>query len=67
MAYATINPYTGEKIVEFPFSTDDEVKNALETGGKAFSSWRGPSLTEAVFCKKLLIFFAEIVISLPES
>jgi len=40
MAYATINPYTGEKIVEFPFSTDDEVKNALETGGKAFSSWR---------------------------
>lgn len=46
MAYATINPYTGEKLLEFPFSTDDEVKTALEKGGKAFSFWRQTSFAD---------------------
>mgnify|MGYP000505862998 CR=1 FL=1 len=28
MAYATVNPYTGETLKEFPFATEQEVKAA---------------------------------------
>lgn len=40
MAYATINPFTGELIKEFPNATDVEVTQAIESAHQAFLSWR---------------------------
>lgn len=43
MAYATINPFTGELIKEFPNATDAEVTEAIESAHQAFLSWRTTS------------------------
>nr|VUD29928.1 Uncharacterised protein [Raoultella sp. NCTC 9187] len=36
MTYATINPFTGELIKEFPNATDAEVTEAIESAHQAF-------------------------------
>ncbi|BCV37335.1 MULTISPECIES: NAD-dependent succinate-semialdehyde dehydrogenase [Shewanella] len=46
MAYATINPFTGELIKEFPNATDAEVTQAIESAHQAFLSWRNTSFTD---------------------
>ncbi|QIJ05358.1 NAD-dependent succinate-semialdehyde dehydrogenase [Shewanella chilikensis] len=43
MAYATINPFTGELIKEFPNATDAEVTEAIESAHQAFLNWRNTS------------------------
>ena len=43
MTYATINPFTGELIKEFPNATDAEVTEAIESAHQAFLSWRNSS------------------------
>ncbi|HFV6142982.1 TPA: NAD-dependent succinate-semialdehyde dehydrogenase [Escherichia coli] len=43
MTYATINPFTGELIKEFPNATDAEVTDAIESAHQAFLSWRNTS------------------------
>lgn len=43
MAYATINPYTGEKIKTFPTATDSEVKDAISLADDTFKSWKEAS------------------------
>jgi succinate-semialdehyde dehydrogenase / glutarate-semialdehyde dehydrogenase len=40
MAYATINPATGEQLATFPEHTAVEVEAALATAQKAFGNWR---------------------------
>ncbi|RLK56419.1 succinate-semialdehyde dehydrogenase/glutarate-semialdehyde dehydrogenase [Stenotrophomonas rhizophila] len=40
MAYATINPYTGQTLRSFPDATDAEVSQALDQAQTAFESWR---------------------------
>ncbi len=40
MAYATINPYTGELVKRFPDATDAQVREALDKAHAAFLSWR---------------------------
>lgn len=46
MAYATINPYTGETLKTFPDATDAEVEQAIVAAHEAFLSWRERSFTE---------------------
>jgi succinate-semialdehyde dehydrogenase/glutarate-semialdehyde dehydrogenase len=46
MAYATINPYTGELLKTFPDATDAEVAKALDDAHAAFLSWRNTSFTD---------------------
>lgn len=46
MAYATINPFTGELIKEFPNATDVEVTQAIESAHQAFLSWRTTPFAE---------------------
>lgn len=46
MAYATVNPYTGELVQEFPNATDAEVNQALDNGHSAFLAWRETSYAE---------------------
>jgi len=46
MAYATINPYTGETVAKFPDATDAEVRTALDKADAAFQKWRGTSFAE---------------------
>ncbi|MCE9894509.1 NAD-dependent succinate-semialdehyde dehydrogenase [Citrobacter portucalensis] len=43
MTYATINPFTGELIKEFPNATEAEVTEAIESAHQAFLSWRNTS------------------------
>ena len=43
MTNATINPFTGELIKEFPNATDAEVTEAIESAHQAFLSWRNTS------------------------
>ncbi|EPY3710660.1 NAD-dependent succinate-semialdehyde dehydrogenase [Escherichia coli] len=43
MTYATINPFTGKLIKEFPNATDAEVTEAIESAHQAFLSWRNTS------------------------
>ena len=43
MTYATINPFTGELIKEFPNATDAEVTEAIESAHQALLSWRNTS------------------------
>lgn len=43
MTYATINPFTGELIKEFPNATDAEVTEAIESAHQAFLSWHNTS------------------------
>ena len=40
MAYATINPATGEQLEEFPEHTPAEVEAALSTAHDAYGRWR---------------------------
>ena len=46
MAYATINPYTGETVATFPDATDAEVRTALDKAHAAFLRWRQTSFAE---------------------
>lgn len=46
MAYATINPYTGETLKTFPDATDQEVQTALTEAYDAFKSWRHTPFAE---------------------
>ncbi len=46
MAYATINPYTGETLQTFPDATDAEVREAIAKAHTAFLSWRRASFSE---------------------
>ncbi len=46
MAYATINPYTGETIKTFPDATDAEVQQAIADAHNAFLSWKTTSYAE---------------------
>lgn len=42
--YATINPATGEKVVEFDVISDDEAKSLLDRAGAAYPMWKGTAL-----------------------
>ncbi|WP_454622468.1 NAD-dependent succinate-semialdehyde dehydrogenase [Bradyrhizobium cenepequi] len=46
MAYATINPYTGETLATFADATDAEVKEAIAEADAAFLSWRKTSFAD---------------------
>lgn len=46
MAYATINPYTGETLKIFPNATDAEVAEAISVAHNAFLQWRETSFAE---------------------
>jgi succinate-semialdehyde dehydrogenase / glutarate-semialdehyde dehydrogenase len=46
MAYATINPYTGETLETYPDATDAEVAGAITKAHSAFLSWKETSFTE---------------------
>lgn len=46
MAYATVNPYTGELVKKFPDATDAEVQKAIENAHNTFLTWRGTSFAE---------------------
>ncbi|RSS40579.1 NAD-dependent succinate-semialdehyde dehydrogenase [Streptomyces sp. WAC08241] len=38
--FATVSPYTGETLAEFPVIEGEEVDSLLETAGHAFEAWR---------------------------
>ena len=46
MAYATINPYTGETLARFPDAADAAVKAAIAGAHDAFLRWRETSFAE---------------------
>lgn len=46
MAYATVNPYTGELLKSFDDATDLEVRDAIEKAHNAFVHWRETSFAE---------------------
>lgn len=46
MAYASINPFTGETIATFPDATDEEVNAAIGQAHEAFLAWRETSFAE---------------------
>ncbi|TCQ99121.1 NAD-dependent succinate-semialdehyde dehydrogenase [Neorhizobium sp. JUb45] len=46
MAYATINPYTGETLKTFPDATDAEVRDAIGKAHNAFLGWRTAPFAE---------------------
>ncbi len=46
MAYATINPYTGETLQSFEDATDAEVSEAIGKAHSAFLSWREAPFAE---------------------
>lgn len=46
MAYATLNPYTGEQQKVFPDATDSEVAEAIDKAHSAFLAWRETSFAE---------------------
>lgn len=46
MAYATINPYTGEQLQTFPDATDAQVLTAIDKAHQEFLSWRKTSFAE---------------------
>ncbi|PZU82455.1 MAG: succinate-semialdehyde dehydrogenase [Shinella sp.] len=46
MAYATVNPYTGETIKTFPDATDAEVRDAIAGAHNAFLSWKDASFAD---------------------
>ncbi|EJW09675.1 Succinate-semialdehyde dehydrogenase [Rhodovulum sp. PH10] len=46
MAYATVNPFTGETVKTFPDATDAEVEQAIEGAHRAFLAWRETSFAE---------------------
>ncbi|KDB09290.1 Succinate-semialdehyde dehydrogenase (NAD(P)(+)) [Burkholderia sp. lig30] len=46
MAYASINPYTGELIKTFPDATDAQVNEAIEKAHHAFLAWKELSFAQ---------------------
>jgi len=46
MAYATINPYTGETLQTFPDATDAEVNAAIAKAHEAFLAWKDTPFAE---------------------
>ncbi|OKJ12049.1 hypothetical protein AMK21_29515 [Streptomyces sp. CB00316] len=44
--FATVDPYTGETLAEFPAIEGAEVDAVLETAGDAFDAWRKRSIEE---------------------
>jgi succinate-semialdehyde dehydrogenase/glutarate-semialdehyde dehydrogenase len=46
MAYATINPYTGELLKTFPDASDAEVAQALDQAQAAFEQWKNTGFAE---------------------
>lgn len=48
MAYATVNPYTGETVKTFPDATDTEVARALDQGDATFQQWKNKPVAERV-------------------
>lgn len=46
MSYATKNPYTGETVATFDYSTDAEVKKALDDAQSTFESWSKSSFSD---------------------
>ncbi|CAM5283559.1 aldehyde dehydrogenase [Streptomyces avidinii] len=45
-SFATVNPATGETLVEFPAVEGEEVDAALDLAGQAFSAWRQRPVSE---------------------
>ncbi len=45
MTYATINPFSGARLVTFPAATDGEVPRAIEEAHAAFLLWRESTFT----------------------
>lgn len=45
-SFATVSPYTGETLVEFPVIEGEEVDATLETAGHAFDVWRERPIAE---------------------
>ncbi|MFI5806782.1 NAD-dependent succinate-semialdehyde dehydrogenase [Streptomyces sp. NPDC051561] len=45
-AFATVSPYTGETLAEFPAASGKEVDSVLETADRAFGSWRKRPIEE---------------------
>ncbi|MEA3013795.1 MAG: succinate-semialdehyde dehydrogenase / glutarate-semialdehyde dehydrogenase [Sphingomonadales bacterium] len=46
MAYATINPYTGELLKTFPDASDAEIDLAIENAHAAFRQWKETSFAD---------------------
>jgi len=46
MTYATINPYTGEKLASFPEASDADIAAAIGSAHSAFLSWKLTSFDE---------------------
>ena len=46
MAYATLNPYTGELLKTFPDATDAEVTQAIDNAHAAFLKWKTTSFAQ---------------------
>ncbi|WP_428979137.1 NAD-dependent succinate-semialdehyde dehydrogenase [Hansschlegelia plantiphila] len=44
--FATTNPYTGEVLKTFEFSTVEEIKQAIDDADRAFQGWRRTSFAE---------------------
>ncbi|MFI7385543.1 NAD-dependent succinate-semialdehyde dehydrogenase [Streptomyces sp. NPDC049813] len=45
-SFATVNPFTGETLAEFPALEGAEVDARLDTAGEAFGAWRRRPITE---------------------
>ncbi|MFH8467067.1 NAD-dependent succinate-semialdehyde dehydrogenase [Streptomyces sp. NPDC017991] len=45
-SFATVNPYTGETLKEFPVIEGGQVDAALDTADQAFHAWRGRPIAE---------------------
>ena len=48
MAYATTNPYTGQRLQVFPDATDSEVDAALDRADASFQQWKNTSIAQRV-------------------
>jgi succinate-semialdehyde dehydrogenase / glutarate-semialdehyde dehydrogenase len=46
MAYATINPYTGEKLREFPFLDTGQIPDVIDRADNAYKAWRHRPVAE---------------------
>ena len=46
MAYATINPATGQTLKEFATTTDEDVRDIVERSAKEYASWRTTPVSE---------------------
>lgn len=45
MAYATVNPFTGEQVKTFPNASDQEIQQALDAAQEAFNGWKTTTFT----------------------